>query len=202
MSVRSVVLAVLILAASCARAEKGAAALPCVHVAQYGPAGCVAAGSTVDIAVTLSSDCAIPVQALGYRETLPPGWSFTGLQGDHRPTDMPPPNATGTLEFIWIEVPEFPVEFTITVAVPGTDAHADTLTGIAEYRQSEGALFSAASEIDICVEEVLEGESEGCAFQIGKKLGSARDFLGDFLMAGFVLLSLIRYRNVSGFGPP
>lgn len=208
MTLRSVFTATLLLVAGYAHAEKGSEPPACVSVGQVGPVSCVPAVSTVEIEVTLTADCSPPIQALGFSEELPPGWMYKGVQGDQVPVETPALNATGTLEFIWLKVPSFPVVFTLTVAVPVEEDGPQTLTGRAEYRQLSGALFSDASDVTICIDGASEGEGEGegagegegCALPIRKRMEGAGEFLGALMMGGFTLVVLAGFRSVAGRG--
>jgi hypothetical protein len=100
------------------------------------------------IKVTLNSSCD-EVYALGFRADLPEGWVFTGIQGTGQ--DIPQwntesPAAGGIVEFAWIDVPAFPVEFTYTVNVGNTQS-SQTLTGNALYRVLDGPQENANGQI-------------------------------------------------------
>lgn len=93
-------------------------------------------GSTVEIQVTITKATQDQLSALGLRETLPAGWSYAGKRAisGSLPAIYPDPNATGVLEFAWIDIPTFPYTFAFSLNAPA-DASGDvSVTGQAEYR--------------------------------------------------------------------
>ena len=76
------------------------------------------------------------LSALGIRVELPDGWSYISHQGDddpHRTGD-----ASGYLEFSWIEVPATPVDFTYTLSVPPNEEGQQKISSTVLYRRTGG----------------------------------------------------------------
>jgi ELWxxDGT repeat protein len=79
---------------------------------------CYEAESPALVAVTLDAATEAPVTALALHETLPEGWTFEAIGGTAPPDLVPPAGATGTLDFIWYNVPVFPCSFSYTISPP------------------------------------------------------------------------------------
>jgi hypothetical protein len=76
-----------------------------------------------------------PVTALAAVEQLPEGCQFLEISSDPRPIIEPPEGATGTLNFVWTEVPSFPFQFSYAVQVPESEGGGTRqLAGNALYR--------------------------------------------------------------------
>ena len=58
------------------------------------------------------------ITALGIQETLPDGWTYSGVSGNGAPPVFPNSGATGTLNFAYFAVPPFPVVFSYDVLPP------------------------------------------------------------------------------------
>ncbi len=106
--------------------------------------GVYAPGGIVDITVTLDGGGTEPIRALGISEELPDGFVFDTMLGDNRPDVGPPAGRTGTVEFAWITVPEFPVSFTYRLRAGDDAAGEKVLRGQALYRTSGGELRTGA----------------------------------------------------------
>lgn len=105
-------------------------------------------GGTIEINVTLSTSVTpLDVTALRYRLQLPAGLSYTGLSGANPPQLLPLGN-TGTLDFIYTRVPDFPASFTVAVAVPADATGSYTLRGRANYGVGGGPLQQGPQAVD------------------------------------------------------
>lgn len=103
------------------------------------------AGAVFNVQVRISSSGDAYIQALGLRETLPNGWTFTGLQGvtGDLPAVSPTPGQSGLLEFAWISIPQMPYTFAYTVQVPEDAAGGgQVLHGQLEYRLDGPAQYA------------------------------------------------------------
>jgi hypothetical protein len=96
--------------------------------------GAYSPGGTLDITLTIAQEGDKPVRALGIIETLPDGWTFEATADGNTPDLSPPKGRTPTLEFAWINVPEFPVTFTYRVNAPATANTPLEITGQTLYR--------------------------------------------------------------------
>lgn len=90
-------------------------------------------GNALDVTVRIDQYSKEPVYALASIECLPQGWVFDGVVRDTRPGIFLVPNrgAEGTLEFIWVDIPAFPVTFTYRVQTNGLPG---AILGQALYR--------------------------------------------------------------------
>jgi len=104
-------------------------------------------GTMLDITLTILVNQSNPdLTALGLRETLPQGWSFSAMRGvtGQPPAVMPQPGATGMLEFAWITPPnQFPYTITYTVQIPPESGGKQFISGQLVYRQFAGELLTA-----------------------------------------------------------
>ncbi len=110
-----------------------------VHAPRYAP------GALFQIAVTINAEGGGVINAMGLRETVPPGWTLAAVEaaiGD--PPDISSPvGASGTLEFAWITPPALPHTFAYTLAVPEGESGPKRIHGALEYRTTGGALFAS-----------------------------------------------------------
>ena len=93
-------------------------------------------GATVEIQVTITKTGQDQLSALGLRETLPAGWSYASKRevSGGLPAVSPAANATGTLEFAWINVPTFPYTLAFSLNAPADASGSVNVTGQVEYR--------------------------------------------------------------------
>jgi hypothetical protein len=117
-----------------------------------------ARGSTLDVTVHMEYAGKDPVNALGCVESLPDGWAFEGIVQDTDPAILIAPNtgAGGILEFSWLEVPAFPVNFTYRVSTGGIGG---SILGQSLYRQSGPEARSATVVSAISASGVLTSSS-------------------------------------------
>ena len=101
-------------------------------------------GQQIIITVTLEKDGDEVVQALGYEDTTPNGWTYGGLvAGDFNPDVRPANNATGLLGFGWITPPDFPFTFAYRVNVPANEEDVNqTFTSRGKYRFGGGEILT------------------------------------------------------------
>lgn len=107
-------------------------------------AGAFTPGETLTLAITITAEDDSNISALGLTETIPDGWTFVSVDGENGQIPAIPPTEgdTGDLGFIWVAVPEFPVNFTYTLQVPeDAEATAD-ITGRVDYYENAGILSS------------------------------------------------------------
>lgn len=99
------------------------------------PAGGYIPGAPLDIEVGLEYQPeAFPITALAVVEELPEGWTYDGIAGGPKPTIAPAVGASGPLQFVWVEIPQFPAAFAYRVRVPGGETGVRTLSGQSLYR--------------------------------------------------------------------
>jgi hypothetical protein len=92
-------------------------------------------GQPVTVQLTLTHTGEERVTALAITEDLPENWAFAHIAGGQAPTVSPPERATGTLNFIWVNVPQFP--FTVSYLIDTTEQPGGpaSLKGKAIYRK-------------------------------------------------------------------
>jgi hypothetical protein len=102
-------------------------------------------GAPFTIEVTFAANMQGVVNAVGLRETLPPGWEFGGMRGvsGQPPAVSPQPGQQGLLEFAWITIPELPYKFAYDVVVPEATCGDKFIHGALEYRTDGGPLVGA-----------------------------------------------------------
>jgi hypothetical protein len=93
--------------------------LPKVRFERIVPEGGYTPGAPLDVQLGMDYPAeGFPVTALAVVESLPRGWTFAEVTSEIKPDIMPAEGAQDTLEFIWISVPEFPMQLTYTANVP------------------------------------------------------------------------------------
>lgn len=112
-----------------------------INVSEYTP------GQPLEITLTLSGTSTEDLRAIALAETLPGGWTFSSMQavsGDLPPI-APSSGDTDILEFLWINMPNFPYSFTYT-AIPPEDACGPVqLSGQLFYRTNGPEYRSSVS---------------------------------------------------------
>ena len=78
--------------------------------------------------------------ALGFRLTLPDGWSFITTSSVYEPDIKPGAGSSGILEFAWVTPPESPFTFTYTVSVPSDENGGKQISSVVLYRRLGGEL--------------------------------------------------------------
>lgn len=131
---------------------------PCIAVTRTFAQGYYQPGETLDVTITFGfvGDPCVGLSALGYKETVPEGWTYVGPLSDDDPPPVPPvvPNldATGTLEFAYIYVPNIAnhPHFTYTIRASEASDGVQEFRGYAEYRTTGDSIQSdfAVSTID------------------------------------------------------
>jgi PKD repeat protein len=100
---------------------------------QVFPGQACGAEAALDLVVTLSYDGAAPVTALGLVETLPDGWTFGSVVSGPAPANVLA-RPSGEVEFLWIEIPAFPMELRYRILVPVNPSGTETVSGLGLYR--------------------------------------------------------------------
>lgn len=100
------------------------------------------AGATTTVGIVIDAEKGDTITAIGLAETIPAGWVFvsSGESSGDAPAIVPDSGKGGTLDFVWITPPAFPVAFTYTLMVPEGQAGTVEITGHVEYRQDAGPL--------------------------------------------------------------
>lgn len=100
-------------------------------------------GAPLDITVTLAMTGTGEVTALGMLETLPDGWTFDRIVAGVMPDTFNPSGEFGDTEFVWFDIPAFPVTFTYRILAPADGAATEVLSGLVLYRTGGRELQSA-----------------------------------------------------------
>ncbi len=98
------------------------------------------AGQNVTVTTIMIYDEALT--ALGFRSTLPAGWTF--VSSTDTAAGRPTPGQSGTINWFWITPPASPQTVTYTVAVPAEDTGDKQIVAEAEYRVGAGAIIVPA----------------------------------------------------------
>jgi C1A family cysteine protease len=152
------------------------------------PAGCATAGSPLAVTVTIDLSTTSGVTSLALTEVLPAAWQFLSVESDQAPDLQPALGDTGTLEFSWIVIPDFPLTLTYHVAVPAlASAGLHCVTGTSAYR-TDGPELTATVRGETCV------EVGGCC------VPHQADQDGDWVIdLSPELTRLIQFYNLSGY---
>ncbi len=109
-----------------------------------------AGGLRLELTLRVSTGPVGALSALAIRESLPPGWAYTGLTGGAAPLNDPSTSDPGTLEFAWYPVPAGSFAITYSVVAVGSESPAEALEGlggVAIYRTVSGESEFQASVI-------------------------------------------------------
>ena len=116
------------------------------------------AGQSITVRIDFSHHVSDTIRAFGFTETAPAGWDLTGLSylGNNVPTPLIAPQLgdSGTFNFIWHIIPEFPFSIEYTLSIPGTQREAVDFAGYCGYRYDGDAMSvedGATLEGDNCV---------------------------------------------------
>ncbi|HQN00910.1 MAG TPA: hypothetical protein PLL36_07545, partial [Candidatus Hydrogenedentes bacterium] len=139
---------------------------PCVHVDRTIPAGKYTPGESLTVVIHAESKCNDVFGSLGFTESIPEDWYFVdvgSIRGE-KPPIYPEAGKTGFLEFCWINVPEFPIEFQYIIKPVGETKAPLRITGSALYYFSVGGVNQSAvveSVVESADSQPREGETEG-----------------------------------------
>ena len=106
-------------------------------------------GEPLEVALKLDYSLDEDVTALAVQEVLPPGWTFGRITGGDAPAVPPNEGTAGTVSFIWIQLPEWPIEFNYTVNVPQGQSGEVLLEGYPVYRTGGGELRGNTTETEL-----------------------------------------------------
>lgn len=167
------ILAVGILAGGVCSAESGLKAegeteAPCVELIRSIPAGTYTPGEDLTVEMRVESACVDQITSFGISEHIPKDWvlvrveEITGSKPGVR-------SARGTLEFSWINVPPFPIEFRYIITPPLQSSGTVQFSGNAFYyidaenelRRSGTTVTELSSSSPAEGEVLAEGEQEG-----------------------------------------
>ncbi len=106
-------------------------------------------GAPLEVSLKLDYGLEDRVTALAVQEVLPEGWTFGKVTGGAGPAVPPEEGVAGTVTFIWIQVPQWPIEFSYTLNVPGGQSGAVQLEGYPVYRTSGEELRGNTVETEL-----------------------------------------------------
>ena len=134
----------------------------CVTLYRTVPAGKYTPGEALTVILRAESNCEDEFGSLGFTETVSQGWSFVdvGAIRGEKPPIFPEAGKTGDLEFCWIHVPEFPVEFQYVIKSSKASKDPLIITGSALYYFTVGGVNQSAG-IETTVESFYSVEEEG-----------------------------------------
>jgi len=142
-----------------------------------------------DVTVTIENLGANDLTSFGLSEELPDGWTFDSVVSFDPPgcgpAFIPGSGATGTLEFIWTCIPEFPYTFTYRVNVPTGHTGDKLFEGDVVYRRGAGAEQRAAVD---------------CLGSVAERIHHSLDYNpADYAIGLSEILRLIQFYNMGGY---
>ncbi len=93
-------------------------------------------GEELEVVVNMNYVGDDPITALAIRQIVPEGWTFVAVTGGIQPAVTPRPDATGTLDFVWITTPDWPNNFSYALRAPVDAQGAVEFQGQGIYRTS------------------------------------------------------------------
>jgi len=114
--------------------------------------GACAPGGELEVVVDMNYVGDDPITALAIRQVVPEGWTFIEVTSGIIPAVTPRPDATGTLDFVWITTPDWPNNFSYALRVPEDADGAVSLTGQGIYRASGPELRTTPVSVEVPVE--------------------------------------------------
>ncbi|HOK09120.1 MAG TPA: hypothetical protein PLT82_06810 [Candidatus Hydrogenedens sp.] len=108
--------------------------------------------SKLEITDTINFSGPSPVTAMALVEMLPPQFEFERITSNSAPPIIPKKGDTGTLQFVWVAVPEFPTTLSYEVNVKADSTGDKTITGQVIYhtdgpqKQSERVITNIPQE--------------------------------------------------------
>lgn len=115
------------------------------------------AGQTLDVTLTLVKQNDVRVNALYLAETLPSEWTLNQvLESSGHYSSLGPANGvSGTLKFIWVEMPDFPCTVTYRVNVPSSEAGTCSFEGEIGWAETSDPVYSSTGgDLSVEVEPV------------------------------------------------
>lgn len=107
------------------------------------------AGEPLEVHLKMEYPLEDRVTALAVQEVLPVGWTFGKIAGGDGPAVPPDEGMAGTINFVWIQLPEWPIEFSYTVNVPQGQSGTVQFEGHPVYRTSGGELHGNTAETEL-----------------------------------------------------
>jgi len=125
------------------------------------PATPVSPGTQVLVNVLINCDDPTNLTALGLREILPEGWRFVDViaSGDI-PDQIDNNPAQNTVAFAWIELPDFPMQFTYRIQAPEFCEVNTFLAGALIFRFTGPSFEASLEKTELLCAGTLEGEGE------------------------------------------
>ncbi len=108
-----------------------------VEPAAYAP------GEDLLVTLTITAEGSGTVTALGGEETLPAGWQFKeSVAGPNGDPPIIPGKTPGKVEWAFINIPEFPIQFSYRVTVSASSRGTQQISGYLRYRLTGGEILS------------------------------------------------------------
>ena len=142
---------------------------PCVEVYRTIPAGKYTPGEPLTVVIHAESKCNDAFGSLGFTESIPEDWFFVevgSIRGE-KPSIYPEAGKRGSLDFGWINVPEFPIEFQYIIKPVRETREPLRIMGSALYYFSVGDINQSAV-VETVVESADSLPSEGEAEREGE----------------------------------
>ena len=147
-------------------------------------------GQNIYVTITINKVGPQTITALGFRDTLPTGWTYQGLLEGSLPVE-PTLGKTGLLEFAYITVPSFPAQFKYRVNVPGSYSGSAVIGGnIVEGSET----VSSAVLYRTCGDPILSPKVETTLDGVVPCLVVSRSFKNNFYIPGEIVEVTINIR--------
>ena len=108
-------------------------------------------GEEITIQVEFTNNSDFFVTAIAFTDEIPDGWSVASVTTINvnglpilkslQPAVQPAIGSTGTLEFLWIDIPPFPFTLEYSLDIPAEQYESVEFEGMVEYRYQAGPLF-------------------------------------------------------------
>lgn len=152
--------------------------VPCVELIRSIPAGNYVPGEPLKVVLRVEAACSGPITSFGISEQIPRNWTLTDVEA----ITGSKPNTRidqGILEFVWVSVPAFPIEFQYTLTPSEVEGGTLEFSGNAFYYiDMENTLRNSATVVTTVEpitqnegEVLAEGESEGEVAAEGEQEG-------------------------------
>lgn len=97
-------------------------------------------GGTVSISVSFDKRGGRQVSTLTLQETLPEGWTFSGMESGGDPGVQPEIGASGTLVFSWTAPETFPFTAVYRISPPAQVNGIPAISGTVQYQFADGSV--------------------------------------------------------------
>ena len=149
-------------------------------------------GQNIDVTIHIDKEGPQDITAVGFQDTLPAGWTYVGLADTGTPPpEFPSEGQTNLLEFAYVSVPVFPVEFTYTVQVPNDFTGSAVIGGdivVGTERKSSAVVYRT------CGDSIFSPKVETLLKGVVPCILVSRSFTHNYYVPGEVVEVTINFR--------